>query len=57
MWTTSIPPGDHGVFSLASATTESFSSLEVSGAAPYLLDAETGVILKRYGWAGCELKK
>ena len=29
----------------------------ISGDAPYLLDAETGAILRRYGWAICDSKK
>ena len=54
IWTTPFP---HTVMSLAFSHNRKFLLAGVSPDAPYLLDAETGVILKRYGGATCAFKK
>ena len=57
IWTTPFPDIGQAVFSLAFSHNRKFLLAGVSEDAPYLLDAETGVILKRYGEGVCGFKK
>lgn len=56
IWVTQVP-NEGIIMSLAFSHSGKFLLAGVTEDAPYLLDAKTGVILKRYGGAACDFEK